>query len=91
MVTLAGVFDNWKWCVHTEGLSGDENPSDTDGDSHDDQDSDDAHSDTDGNAGDDQGSDDDGYSGDRMSGLWMTRRRSMLVGSVFGIEVDVKT
>jgi hypothetical protein len=64
MVTLAGAFDNWKWCVRTEGLSEDEDPSDTDGDSDDDQDSDDAHSDTDGNAGDDQCSDDDGYSGD---------------------------
>jgi hypothetical protein len=64
MVTLAGAFDNWKWCVRTEGLSEDEHPSDTDGDSDDDQDSNDAHSDTDGNAGDDQGSDDDGYSGD---------------------------
>jgi hypothetical protein len=64
MVTIANAFDNWKWCVRTEGLSEDEHPSDTNCDSDDDQDSDDAHSDTHGNAGDDQGSDDDGYSGD---------------------------
>ncbi len=66
MITLGSAFDNLKWCVLTEGLSGDENPPDTDGDSENDQDSDDAHSDTDDNAGDDQGWDDDGYSGDNQ-------------------------
>jgi hypothetical protein len=59
MITLAGAFENWKWCVRTEGLSGDENHSETDGYSGDDQDSDD-----DGYSGDDQGSDDAGDSGD---------------------------
>ncbi len=26
MVTLSGVFDNWKWCVRTEVLSEEEHP-----------------------------------------------------------------
>jgi hypothetical protein len=37
MITIAGAFANWKWCVRTEGLSEDENHSDDDGDSEEDQ------------------------------------------------------
>ncbi len=59
LFTLAGAFDNRKWCVRTEGLSGDDAHSDTDGNSGDDQGSDD-----DGYSGDDQGSDDAADSGD---------------------------
>jgi hypothetical protein len=75
MITLAGAFDNRKWCVHTEGLSEHENHSDDDGDSGEDQGSDDdgysgdghgsddAHSEADGDSGDDQDSDHAGDSG----------------------------